>query len=165
MSQNLVSTHLSLDEWATVDQAINTLEQSLAPMLVALTVGDRQRIVKMGDGSEAFCRRALDVMTENSALLPRGMDIEEMRRDLTAHDALNARLVRLARLLERAKDTEMALGSDVMTSALEGYALLKIAGKNDGLHALSKSLAKRFENNGPRRTGSTPPSESPEPAL
>lgn len=45
---------------------------------------------------------------------------EEMRRDLATHDALNTRLVRLQRVMEKANDTEMALGSDVMVMALEG---------------------------------------------
>ena len=38
--------------------------------------------------------KALDVMAENSGMLPRNLDVEEMRRDLDAHDALNARMVR-----------------------------------------------------------------------
>jgi len=79
-----------------------------------------------------------------------------MRRDLAAHDALNTRLVRLQRVMEKANDTEMALGSDVMVTALEGYAFLKIAGKGEGLHGLRKTLEKRFENNGPRKVEAEP---------
>lgn len=90
-------------------------------------------------------------MTENSAMLPRNLDVEEMRRDLATHDALNARMVRLTRLLEKAHDTDTVLGSDVMASALEGYAFLKIASKGEGLSGLRRELGKRFENNGPRR--------------
>jgi len=71
-------------------------------------------------------------------------------------DALNTRLVRLQRVMEKAHDTEMALGSDVMVMALEGYAFLKIAGKGEGLHGLRKTLGKRFENNGPRKAEAEP---------
>jgi hypothetical protein len=151
MSQSLVDTHLAAEQWAVVDQLITQLEQALAPLLVALAPDDRRRVVRMGDGSEAFCRKALDAMTENSALLPRNLDVEEMRRDLASHDALNARNVRLSRLLEKVRDTDTALGSDVMACALEGYAFLKIAGKSEGLSGLRRELGKRFENNGPRR--------------
>jgi hypothetical protein len=35
----------------------------------------------------------------------------------------------LRRLLEKADDGETALGSDVMSAALEGDALLKVSGK------------------------------------
>jgi len=154
--QNLVTTHLTAEQWAAADQAIATLEQVLGGMVVALTPDARQRVVKMGDASEAFCRKALDVMAENTGMLPRDLDVEEMRRDLAAHDALNTRLVRLQRVMEKAHDTEMALGSDVMVTALEGYAFLKIAGKGEGLHGLRKTLGKRFENNGPRKVDAEP---------
>lgn len=151
MSQNLASNHLDAAQWAAVDQSIAQLEQALAPVLVRLASDDRRRVVKMGDGSEAFCRKALDVMSENSGMLPRNLDVEEMRRDLDTHDALNARLVRLVKLLEKARDTDTALGSDAMACALEGYAFLKIAGKGEGMDGLRRDLGKRFENNGPRK--------------
>lgn len=52
-----------------------------------------------------------------------------MGRGLANHDALNTRLVRLTKLLEKVRDTDMALGSDVMVAALSGYGFLKLAGK------------------------------------
>ena len=57
------------------------------------------------------------------------------------------RLIRLARLQARADDTAMALGSDLMTNALEGYAFLKIAGKGEGLDHLRKMMLARFDRN------------------
>jgi hypothetical protein len=53
-------------------------------------------------------------------------------------------LLRLARLSARGSDTEMALGSDVMSAALEGYALLKVSGRNQSLEALRAALGTRF---------------------
>ena len=41
----------------------------------------------------------------------------------------------------------MALGSDLMVNALEGYAFLKIAGKGEGLDALRKMMSARFDRN------------------
>lgn len=151
MSQNLATTHFDDGQWAAVDAALAALEQALEPMLVPLAPDARRRMVKMGDGSEAFCRRSLDAMRENSGLLPRNLDVEEMARDLATHDALAGRLLRLTRLVEKAGDTDMALGSDVMAAALEGYAFLKIAGKGEGLDGLRRELGKRFEANGQRR--------------
>ena len=62
-------------------------------------------------------------------------------------DALRPRLIRPACLQERSDDTAMALGSDLMTNALEGYAFLKIAGKGEGLDALRKMMSARFDRN------------------
>jgi hypothetical protein len=49
-------------------------------------------------------------------------------------------------LLEKADET--ALGSDVMSAALEGYALLKVSGKGAGLDALRHGMSARFTRQG-----------------
>ena len=151
MSQNLATNHFHEAQWAAVDAAMSTLEQSWGPLLVALNgTGQRRQLTKMGDGSEAFCRKAHDVMRENATLLPGNLDVAEMGRDLASHDALNTRLQRMTRLLEKVRDTDMALGSDVMVAALGGYAFLKLSGKGEGLDAVSRDLGKRFEGKAPR---------------
>ena len=148
MTQNLVSNHLGAEQWAQLDGALDGAETALAAMLVSLDVKERQRKVKMGDGSEAFCRAALGVLDNNLHLMPRSFDIEEMRRDLAAHDALNQRMVRLTRLTEKMRHTEMALGSDVMSAALEGYKVLKATGRGQGIEALQRLLGERFDGMG-----------------
>ena len=144
MSQNLISATLPDGYWTELDAAIANVQVLLQPLLVAVTPAEKKAWVKMGDGSEAFCRKALDVMEENLALMPRDFDPAEMRRDLGTHDALASRVVKLTRVLEQARNAEMALGSDVMVAALEGYAVLKAVGKGDGVEALKKLLSKRF---------------------
>lgn len=161
MNQNYVKQHLSAEQWVGVDQAIDALVQALQPALVGLSPDARQRAVKMGDGSEAFCRKALDVVTGNMGLMPRDFDLDEMRRDLASHDALNARIVRLQKLLEKAHDTDTALGSDVMVAALEGYAFLKAAGKAEGVDGLRRLLSRRFEGNGRRTETAVKPEAEP----
>ena len=161
MGQNLVNRHLAAEEWTQVDAGIAQAVAALEPVLVPVSATTKKVMVKMGDGSEAFCRRAYGVMLENLQLMPRGFDIEEMRRDLEAHDALNARITTLTRLLEKARNAEMALGSDVMVAALEGYAVLKAVGKGEGINELKKLLGRRFEG-GPRAKDDA---EVPEPAA
>jgi hypothetical protein len=148
MTQNFASRHLDDSQWVAVDQAIDALNTALEPLLVALAADQRRRAVKMGDGSEAFCRQALNVISENIALMPRNFDLDEMRRDLHSHDALHARAVRLTRLMEKVHDTDTALGSDAMMAALEGYTFLKAAGKGEGVDTLRKMLGRRFDGNG-----------------
>jgi hypothetical protein len=98
----------------------------------------------MGDKSEAFCRQAVTAFTQNADVLPRNFDLAAYQRDLAALDALRPRLQRLARLHELLDDAEMALGSDLMTASLEGYAVLKVAGKGTGLDGMRQMLAERF---------------------
>ncbi len=98
----------------------------------------------MGDKSEAFCRQALSALAHNPQVVPPSLKLGESLADLAALDALRPRLQRLQRLAERASDTEAVLGSDVMQCALDGYALLKRAGRNQGLEGLVKELGARF---------------------
>lgn len=146
MSQNLTDLSITNEAFGVIDSALDALENQLAP-LRALTPDQRRQLTKMGDKSEAFCRQAVDVLGQNPGILPVNFDYPGFRRDLAMLDALRPRLVRLARLQERADDTVMALGSDLMTNALEGYAFLKIAGKGEGLDSLRKMMSARFDRN------------------
>ena len=55
----------------------------------------------------------------------------------------------------------MALGSDVMSAALEGYALLKVLGRGSGLDALRQEIGARF-NRPPRQPRSDVASPMPD---
>jgi hypothetical protein len=143
MTQNLMSLALSADDLEAIDAALSALEARLTG-LVALQPDDRRGLTKMGDKSEAFCRQTLTVLAQNPQVIPPSFDLVEARADLAAVDVLRPRLARLRRLTERAEDSEMALGSDVMIASLEGYALLKVSGRNQGLEGLRQSLSARF---------------------
>lgn len=143
MSQNLVTLSFAPAQLQAVDQALSELEAQLVD-LVALTVPERRKLTRMGDKSEAFCRQTLSVLGQNPQVVPPSLKLAESLEDLTALDALRPRLQRLQRLAERATDTEAMLGSDVMRCALDGYALLKRSGRNQGLEGLVRELGSRF---------------------
>lgn len=158
MSQNLISLTLTEEDYAEIDQAIATLDAKLAG-LITLDTAERRAISKMGEKSEAFCRRTLVTMSENPELIPAGVDLAEALRDMAQLDALRPRATRLRKLMGRIDDSEMALGSDMMATALEGYALLKVLGKGSALDALRRDMAIRFS----RKTGGD--SKTPADAL
>lgn len=111
---------------------------------IGLTPNLRRQLTKLGGKSEAFCRRAVDVLGENPGILPRDFDYPALRRDLQMLGALRPRIIRMRKLQQRLDDSMMALGSDVMSGALEGYSFLNVAGKGKGLDELRKTLAVRF---------------------
>ena len=153
MAQNIIDITFSADAIAAIEAALTELENQLSGF-IALTPDQRRQLTKMGDKSEAFCRQAVSVLGENHGVLAKNFDLDGFRRDLAALDVSRPWLVRLSRLYERANDTDMALGSDLMTSALEGYAFLKIAGNSAGLDNMRKMLSARF-NRSPNRDGSS----------
>lgn len=158
MSQNLIDLDLSQDSLAAMDEALAALEARFANLL-SLDVDQRRQLTKMGDKSEAFCRQAVVAFSQNADVLPRNFDLAAYQRDLAMLDLLRPRLARLTRLHERLADTEMALGSDLMSNSLEGYAVLKVAGKGAGLEGLRQMLSARFSRSRP-----APVAPAPEPA-
>lgn len=154
MSQNLVSDHMDAGQWSGVDEALDLLEQRLSPIVIALDAGKRRRLVRMGDGSEPFCRKTYIAGRDNRHALPATLDVDEMGRDLQTHDEINKRLTRLTRLMEKVRDTETAVGSDIMVAALATYHFLQAAG-GEGLDEVNRELAKRFEGQGKRTEPAT----------
>jgi len=141
--QNLVSLNLSVQDLADVDAAIATLRRVFAPM-IALQPGQRRELYKMGDKSEAFCRQTLSVLAANPQMVPPNLGLSEAQADIAALDALRPRVQQLQQLVERAEDTETALGSDIIAVALEGYGLLKVSGKGEALKGARQALSARF---------------------
>ena len=157
MSQNIVSIVIDDEQRQALEQTLLQLERQLIDKTVSLDADRRQQLLKMGDKSEAFCRQTLAVLAKNRQVVPPSLNLDEALADLAALDVLRPVLHNLQQLCERLRDTEMALGSDLMSAAVEGYGLLKVSGKNQGLDGLRKELGTRFARN-PRKA-------TPEPAI
>ena len=141
--QNLISLHIPAQDLADVDAALDTLRRVFAPF-VALQPQQRRELTKMGDKSEVFCRQTLALLAANPQIVPPNLNLGEAQSDLAALDQLRPRLMQLRQLAERGDDTELALGSDAMHVALEGYALLKVSGKGEALKGARRDLSARF---------------------
>lgn len=143
MSQNLI--HLTLDDAqvAAIDDALTALETALSG-LVALDAAGRKRLSRMGAKSEQFCRQTIALLEQNPQVVPPSLGLADAVLDLQTLDRLRPRMARLERLAARAEDSETALGSDIMSLALEGYSLLKVSGRNQGLEGMRRELGSRF---------------------
>ena len=91
------------------------------------------------------------MLEQSPDIVPPALGLPEAQADLVAMDRLRPVLSRLQRLTERVSDSEMALGSDLMNTALEGYGLLKVSGRNRGLEGAAEALGARFARRGPVR--------------
>ena len=158
MTQNLVTLNLTQEQLTAVDAALAELEKQLAG-LIALPAATKRQLRKMGPKSEAFCRQALRVLEQNPQIVPASVPLADAVADLAALEALRPRMVRLSRLSERAFDTEIALGSDIMTVALQGYTLLKVTGRSEGLESLRQEMGERFA----KTSRQVPPAPQPVP--
>ena len=142
MPQNLISLDITPDAIAKVDQAIETLEAFTAPF-ITLTNQQKQELFKMGDKSILFCQQTAMVLEQNQDVLPPTFNYEEMKTDLADHAAIAPRVLRIREVLAKMEDTQIALGSDVMVASSEGYALMKLFGKAEGLTELQDAMRLR----------------------
>ncbi|KRG43438.1 hypothetical protein ARC78_07385 [Stenotrophomonas pictorum JCM 9942] len=156
MGQSKATLVLPADQVTRINELLLNLENELV-QLTAMQPQQRQRLFKMGPGSEVFARRALEALEQNPDIIPPSLaaELPGAKADLQGIDQLRPILDRLNRLCSRASDTEMALGSDVMNVALEGYNQLKVSGRDKGLDALRNELGVRFKK-GQRRGGKVP---------
>lgn len=150
MTQNVISLNLSAEQIDLVQKALEVLEQQLAG-LISLSVDQRRELRKMGPKSEMFARKAYDVIAQSPEILPGTFDLKEFGGDIQALDRLRPLLARLTALTQRGEDTEMALGSDIYSAALEAYRFAKLAGKGTALDELRAQASVRFKAQGRRR--------------
>lgn len=143
MSQNIISLTFTDAQITAVDAALNELETQLAGC-IALNTVQKRALKKMGEKSEAFCRQALHMAELNPHIMPANIPLGDAVSDLKALDQLRPRLMRLSRLTQRASDTSIALGSDVMSVALSAYGQLKLTGRSEGLDPIRRELRARF---------------------
>lgn len=162
MSQNLISIAFSAEEIALIQTHLQGLVGVLQPKTIALDVQKRRELYKMGGKSERFCRETIDALDRNRQVVPPSLGLDEGLADQRALDVVRPVVDTLEQLLERLRDTEMALGSDVMDTAVAGYALLKLMGKNQGLDGLTKELGLRFSRSS-RQAGDAEPVPAPHP--
>ena len=67
--QNLIDLTLSETQLLAVDQALTELETQLVG-LIAMNTDQRRSLARMGDKSEAFCRQALTILSQNPQVVP-----------------------------------------------------------------------------------------------
>src|SRR5690606_17819173 len=103
VSQDLIDLTLSEAQLSAVDNALFELETQLSG-LIAMSVQQRRKLMRMGDKSESFCRQTLSVLAQNPQVVPPSLPLAAAQSDLATLDALRPRLQRLQRLAERAVD-------------------------------------------------------------
>ena len=143
MTQNLVAIEFSPADLEAIDGALAVLEAKLG-ILITLSADERRKAIKMGDKSEVFCRQTELVLRQNPGIVSGNFDLAGLQQDIVALDALRSLQQRLRTLTDRTDDTELALGSDIMSASFDGYALAKVGGKGTALDTLRDAMQTRL---------------------
>jgi len=139
-----IAVRFTEEDLAAIDAAFTQLEQRFT-RLIALDTKERRRLYKMGNKTEKFCREALTVLDKNRQLASPAMDLNGALTALRTIDELRPRTKQILRLAERMRDTELALGAEVASTARQGYNAMSEHGDRHGLTGLRQTLAVRYK--------------------
>ena len=144
MVENKVSVVLTSEQQAQIHSGLDELLTQLA-WTVTLTPEDRKRRLKASSGTEAFLNSALQLGQQHPEILPRGLDMEEMNKDVLTRSYLLGVRAKLAELLTRVEDTMMVCGSEAFHAGLHVYSAARCYGKGMGMDTQLEDLEKRFK--------------------
>src|SRR5262249_24542893 len=134
---------ISQDDQEAVLNALGVIKEKL-PFLISLTPDEIQSIPKMGTSNQTFVDKAVEVAAQNPDIMPKGFDLEEMRKDADAFRALTGIRLAVAQLLEQLDNTQLLVGSEAYSAALAVYLQTKTTGKGKGLETAADELGRRF---------------------
>jgi len=151
-NNNQISISIPDADLQAVLDAIDTIRTKL-PFLISLMPAERHEMLKMGDGTVAFVKKAYEYALADGAALPGFINIVEFGKDVIAVDDLLKVLRPLEKLSESLEDTVMLAGSEAYMAALAYYNLQKAAMKagQNGAKTVVQNLAERFPGGSARK--------------
>lgn len=155
MDTNRISAIFTLTEQQAVLAAIAIIYEKLS-FLVGLTPEQRRSLCRMGDKTRAFVDKAVELATQNAELMPRCLDIDEMRRDLELVESLYPVLLSITQLQELIEDTYLLAGSEAYAAARMAYNSARANGRSAGLNATVDQMGRRFERKSRKRQSDSP---------
>ncbi len=149
---NRVSAALTQEQSAAALSALDTVRQNLS-FLITLSQEEKRSLPRIDAGGQPWASAILELATRNQDFLPRGFDLEEMRRDVNLWSALIPIQQAVTQLAQLVDNTYTAVAADAYSAALAVYALAKHNNiGTDGLDDLMDELGKRFA----KKTGKKP---------
>lgn len=147
MNENRISITLSAADKASLTQAIQTLTDTLQPLLIALDAADKNALAKMKDKSVPFVEKVIQYAQSNPEFVPPFLNVAEMETDYKAFSQLNALIRPLMQIFRNMDDTAALCGSEAYIAALTYYNSIKQAAKMNvpNAKAIYDDLSVRFE--------------------
>lgn len=151
MGQDTCSHETTVERWAAVRESYEAFAGRLAEALSSMTDRQRQRAIRLDDGSLGFVEKLVDIASRNPEMLPPDFDLDGLRRDLEARQRVRSLAMDLIHQLQV---LQAAHGADAMSAAFDIHADRKTEG--DEAKALRLLMGPGFE----QATASRPASDS-----
>lgn len=159
--QNRIDAELTSERVAQMVETIRGFETELS-FLTDLAREDIAEIPKMGDRGLPFVLDGLTLGEQDDSFLPRSFDVVKMRKDVDLYQQLTPIIAAAEHFLELLKDTQILVGSDAFTAALELYSAAQKHGKGEALTASLQEMSRRFKRK-PKSEEETPETDEENP--
>jgi hypothetical protein len=123
--------------------AETTLEEKFA-FCRSLEPEVRHSLYKIGPETESFVTRVVDLAKRNLDLIPRGIDVTAVDRNIATRDELRGHHDRMQQLVERMDHSVMLIGAQILQDVLAMYRSLKANGTTAGIEELLAEIGQRF---------------------
>src|SRR5829696_8152361 len=98
MKNHLVDITIGAESLTSMNTAVTTLGTETAGFGVYLDESQRKHSMKMGTRNETFVRDMLEFARQRPELMPAGIDITALQRDLSARDQITPLVFQLKAL-------------------------------------------------------------------
>ena len=163
MDPNLVSATLSTEDIQVITGALDTLRQKL-PFLVDLTTEQRTAMAKLGDKTQAFVQKAVEIANEHQDLFAPAF-LDEMRKDARLLVDLSPIRLALGTIAKKIDDTTMQLGGEAFAAARTVYAVTKTPYAKAVMRTASDDLSKRYGRSRGKKKNEVPVPATAEPVT
>ena len=161
MNTNRVSATLSTTDQEVVMAALGVIREKL-PFLIDLTTAERVALSKLGDKTQPFVKKAVDIALQHPELLPASF-LDEMRKDAQLLETLSPIRVAIDLLQKQIDDTAVQVGAEAYAAARTVYAVTKTPYAGAILRTAADDRDKRFGRK-PRSAAAEPAPSTPAPA-
>lgn len=142
--QNINAT-LSAADIQAIKDAFASIKEKL-PFLINLTPDERKAITKAGPDSVSFINNAAAAVQNNPTVFPASFNAQEFQNDVALFIVLTELCTLASSVFSQMDDTRLAVGSEAMREATQGYNYIKTAAKNSpGLKPVAEQLGERFQ--------------------
>lgn len=124
MSQNLISTTLTAEDAADVQQNLAAAKAKLS-FLLSLQTKDVVTHFKVGNAYLPFIDKAYQIMVVHPEIMPPIFSNDEFLRDYNLLNTLRPIFTQIDELAESVRKTFTAVDNDALVAALEVYSAVK----------------------------------------
>lgn len=112
-NNNLITVSFTEEEITQLNQALTTIEDTIAGKVVNLTPEERQLYGKLGNNTVNWVNKVNEYMLQKPNLIPFYIDKTEFDADMKARETITPILRKITSIYESLDDTAKLLSTDI----------------------------------------------------